>query len=84
MKHHHSLYWGNASEIKFINGLGTFTVAGRRVPLQDTAANHLRLLKNYRRGMALRRDWGEMDFLEILHHVNSRIKKFENAVGECR
>ena len=82
MKCSHSLYWGNACEIKFINGLGTFTLAARRVPPKDSMAYHLHLLKAYRKAMVRRHDWGEMDFLEILHHVNARIKKIEKSVGK--
>jgi hypothetical protein len=63
--------WNTYMELNFLRGLGTGVwVMGRK----DEGNRRRRLLLGYRKGMALRSNWGQIDLKEISKYLEKVLK----------
>jgi hypothetical protein len=66
--------WGTASEIAFIDGLGTWTG-----PDALRHVDRLTVLKSYQEGLALRVRWDNIHRTEVEEHLSKRIQELTDA-----
>ncbi len=67
--------WCTFDEIDFVENIGSFYFGPIGKIEEPPEERHMRLLKNYRSAMRLRKDWGLIDKDEIVRIVDKELSE---------